>query len=227
MKLLKRVALLSLCVLAVSGCTKSSISAQAPVPQVPQEALDALENIEGAVVDGQIDPEKMAVLEEEEETVPKLQLVEDETYEVTMFDWEQVADECADLFGDDGFYPESVKMDYAADEAALTIDLSWVLKNGTPEDVAMTYATTMVQKFNDILAVQVMDVELSSAQSFGGIWEQFALTVKVGTEDGTWLIDKSYAPGEAIDLKLPEVTGDGPMVNVEETQERLTPSAKK
>ena len=136
MKLLKRVAVLSLCVLAVSGCTKSSISAQAPVPQVPQEALEALENIEGAVVDGQIDPEKLAALEGEEETVPKLELVEDETYEVTMFDWEQVSDECADLFDDTGFYPESVKMDYTADEAALTVDLTWVLKNGTPEDVA-------------------------------------------------------------------------------------------
>lgn len=227
MKLLKRVAVLSLCVLAVCGCTKSSISTQAPVPQVPQEALEALENIEGAVVDGQIDPEKLAALEGEEETVPKLELVEDETYEVTMFDWEQVSDECADLFDDTGFYPESVKMDYTADEAALTVDLTWVLKNGTPEDVAMTYATTMVQKFNDILAVQVMDVEFSTAESFGGIWEQFALNVKVGTEDGTWLIDKSYAPGAEIDLTLPEITGNGPMIDVKETEERVSPSARK
>ena len=226
MKLFKRVALLSLCVLAVSGCTKSSLSAQAPVAGEQTETVDELQ-MNDLVEGGEIDPEKLAVLEEEEETIPKLQLVEEETYEVTMFDWEQVDDECADLFGDDSFYPESVKMEYAADEAALTIDLSWVLKNGTTEDVAMTYATTMVQKFNDILAVQVMDVDLSSAQSFGGIWEQFALTVKVGTEDGTWLIDKSYAPGEAIDLTLPEITGDGPMIDVNETQERLSPSAKK
>ena len=227
MKLLKRVAVLSLCVLAVSGCTKSSINTQAPAQQIPQEALEALEGIEGAVVDGQIDPEKLAAIEGEEETIPKLELIEEETYEVTMFDWEQVTDECADLFGDDSFYPESVKMDFAADEAAMTVDLTWVLKNGTTEEDAMTYATTMVQKFNDILAVQVMDVAFSNAESFGGIWEQFALTVKVGTEDGTWLIDKSYAPGAEIDLKLPEITGNGPMIDVKETEERLSPSAKK
>ena len=65
MKLLKRVAVLSLCVLAVSGCTKSSISTQAPAAQLPQEALEALENIDGAVVDGQIDPEKLAAMEGE------------------------------------------------------------------------------------------------------------------------------------------------------------------
>lgn len=223
MKLLKRMAVLSLCVLAVSGCTKSSISTQAPVTQETVDELEMSELIEG----GEIDPEKLAALEGEEETIPKLELIEDETYEITMFDWEQVSDECADLFDDSGFYPESVKMDYAADEAALTVDLTWVLKNGTTEDVAMTYATTMVQKFNDILAVQVMDVDFSSVDSFGGIWEQFALTVKVGTEDGTWLIDKSYAPGEEIDLKLPEYSGNGPMIDAKETEERVSPSAKK
>ncbi|MBQ7796613.1 MAG: hypothetical protein IJ374_08665 [Lachnospiraceae bacterium] len=223
MKLLKRMAVLSLCVLAVSGCTQSSISTQAPVAQETVDELEMSNIIEG----GEIDPEKRAVLEEEEDTIPKLQLIEEETYEITMFDWEQVASETEDLFGDTSFYPESVKMDYVADEAALTLDLTWILKNGTTEDVAMTYATDMVQKFNDILAVQVVDVEFSSVDSFGGIWEQFALTVKVGTEDGTWLIDKSYAPGEEIDLKLPEYSGNGPMIDVKETEERISPSAKK
>ena len=36
------------------------------------------------------------------------------------------------------------------------------------------------------------------------------------TEDGTMLIEKSYAAGDAIDLKLPEYSGDGPRAQPEE-----------
>lgn len=213
MKLLKRMAILSLCVFAVSGCTKSSISTQGPVAQQPAAGVE------------EMDPDKLAALEEEE--IEKIQLIEEETEEATLFDAEQVADECEELFGDSSFYPESVKMDYVLDEAAQTVDLTWVLKNGTTEDVAMEYAAAMVQQFNDILAVQVVDVDFSSIESFGGVWEQFALNVKVGTEDGTWLIDKSYEAGAEIDLELPEITGEGPMSSAKETEERISPSAKK
>ena len=213
-KLFKTMAVLSLCVLAVSGCTKSSITTQAPVAQ---------ESVSGVEVDS-VDPEKLAALESEAETVPKLALIEDEEYEETMFDWEQVADEAEDLFGDKDFYPASVKMDYVADEEALTVELTWILSNGTTEDVAMKYATDMVQKFNDILAVQVTDMEFATATTFGTAWEKFALTVKVGTEDGNWLIDKSYAAGAEIDLKLPEYSGEGPVAMG--PAEKVSPSAK-
>lgn len=217
MKLLKRMAILSLCVIAVSGCTKSSISTQGPVAQ------QTVAGMENSGVE-EMDPEKLAALDEEE--IEKIQLIEEETEEATLFDAEQVADECEELFGDSDFYPESVNMDYVLDEAAQTIELTWVLKNGTTEEAAMGYATELVQKFNDVLAVQVADVEFSSAESFGGIWEQFALNVKVGTEDGTWLIEKDYAAGAEIDLELPEITGDGPMSSEKETEERISPSAK-
>lgn len=207
MKLLKRMAVLSLCVIAVSGCTKSSISTQAPVST--EEAAG-----------GEIDSEKLADLEEE--YVEKAPLVEDETEEESRFDWEQVTEEAADLFEDEYFYPESVKMEYEADEDAQTIDLTWVLKNGTSEETAMEYATDLVQSFNDILAVQVTNVDFASRDSFGGIWNEYALTLKVGTEDGTWLIEKNYAAGDAIDLVLPEYTGDGPSADL--TEERISPN---
>ena len=216
MKLFKRIALLSLCVLAVSGCTKSSITTEAPVVQ---------ESAAETELPDSIDPEKFAVLETQaEEVVEKVELIEEEEYEETMFDWEQVDSETADLFGDKGFYPATVKMEYAADEEALTVDLTWILANGTTEDVAMKYATELVQKFNDILAVQVTDMEFATATSFGSAWETFALTVKVGTEDGNWLIDKSYAAGAEIDLELPEYSGEGPAVNG--PAEKVSPSAK-
>lgn len=214
MKLFKRIAVLSLCVLAVSGCTKSSITTEAPVVQ---------ESAEEVAMPDSVDPGKLAALESVE-AVEKVELIEDEEYEETMFDWEQVADEAADLFGDKDFYPASVEMEYAANEEALTVDLTWILANGTTEDVAMKYATELVQKFNDILAVQVTDMEFATATSFGSAWETFALTVKVGTEDGNWLIDKSYSAGAEIDLELPEYSGEGPAANG--PAEKVSPSAK-
>lgn len=167
-----------------------------------------------------MDSEKLVDLDDE--YVEKAPLVEEDAEEETRFDWEQVAGEAADLFEDEYFYPNTVKMEYEADEDAQTIDLTWVLKNGTSEDEAMEYAVELVQSFNDLLAVQVTDVEFSTLDSFGGIWEEYALTVKVGTEDGTWLIDKSYAAGDAIDLVLPEYSGEGPSADT--TIERISPN---
>lgn len=248
MRLIKKMAILSMAVLMLGGCTKSSISNEVPVAaeaagteekeagnsgagksdkaedsavaedeaeDVEAAAEEDAEETEGAnpdlaVTPDELDPEKIAALEEDEEVVEKVALVEEEPVEVTMFEWEQVSEDSSDLFNDTGFYPESVKMSYEADEAAKTIKLTWVLKNGTSEDVAMTYAADMVQRFNDILAAQASDIEFSSMDSFGGVWKQFALTVQVGTEDGKWLVDKSYSAGANIDLKLPEYSGEGP-----------------
>ena len=192
-------AVLSLIVLALGGCTKSSISTEAPV-----------------AAGEEFDPAKMN--QEEEETLPREQnfLIEEETEPGPMYEWEQVQDEVDGLFTDTVSYPQSVKMEFSADEDAMTIDLTWILKNGTDEDTAMEYAADMVQKFNDIVAVQDTSIEVSSAESFGGLWNTFALNVQVGTEDGQWLIDKNYEAGEAIDLKLPEYNDDGPQSVVEE-----------
>ena len=199
MKILKRAAVLALCMLAMTGCTQSSITTQSNM-----------------VTDPTVTVQETAPTEREA-------LVEEDAAPETRFDWEQTESEVADLFGDTDFYPESVKMEYDADEEALTIDLKWVLANGTTEDVAMDYAVEMVQMFNDILAAQVTDVEFSAADSFGGLWDEYALNVKVGTEDGKWLIDKSYKAGEQIDLVLPEASGNGPAAEVKET-ERISPS---
>lgn len=204
MKLVKKIAFVTIAVMALSGCTKSSVTTEAPVAAVPAGE--------------QVDPNKM---ETEEEYVEKVALVEEDEEEVSMFDWEQVEEEAADLFGDTDYYPASVSMDYVGDEDAKTIELTWILKDGTSEEEAMEYAAELVQKFNDILAVQTADIERASVDSFGGVWDQFALTVQVSTEDGTVLIDKNYSAGDAIDLELPEYTGDGP--TADETEERVSP----
>lgn len=206
MKLLKRIAVLSLCVLAVSGCTKSSISTQAPVigTEMPQDKQDSFE----------------------EEVVERAELVEEDAVEESRFDWEQAAEEVQDLFGDTDFYPESVEAGFEVSESEMAIKLVWILQDGTDEETVNAYAAEMVQKFNDVLAVQVVDVEFSSQESFGGIWDEFALEVKVGTEDGTWTVDKSYAAGEEIDLELPEYGNSGPSVN-QETVEKVSPNQGK
>ena len=64
----------------------------------------------------------------------------------------------------------------------LNIGLTWTVKNDTTNDDAMEYAVTMVKQFNDIIAAQSMDLENSSTDSFGTLWNQFSLDVKVVTE---------------------------------------------
>lgn len=193
MKVLKRMAVLALVVLALGGCTKSSISTEAPVGD-------------------EIDPAKLADMEDDDETLAREDniLIEDEPEDTSLYEWDQVEDETDALFSDTGMFPQTVKMSFTADEDAMTINLTWVLKNDTTEEDAMEYAAIMVKQFNDIVAVQSLDLESSTDTSFGTLWNQFALTVQVGTEDGKWLIDKSYKAGDKIDLVMPESNDDGP-----------------
>ena len=172
MKLLKRMAVLSLVVLALGGCTKSSISTDAPVSGSEE-----------------VDPAKLES-DDDDETLPRDQnfLVEDETVETTMYDWEQAQSECDGLFNDTSAFPQSVKM---------------------------------VKQFNDIIAAQSMDLEISSEDSFGTLWNQFSLDVKVVTEGGKALVDKSYKAGEKIDLKSNETAAEGPEDVADDSPKKL------
>ena len=208
MKLLKRMALLSLCVLALSGCTQSSLTTGAPIQQGQTSV-----NIDGK--------------EMEDREIEKIQLVEDGPEEPeTMFDWDQVDDEAGELFTDTDMYPLSVAMSYNCSEEEKTVKLLWILSNGTEEEEALAYATEMVKVFNDILAVQTTEFEFSKANTFGTVWEQFALEVQILTEDGTVVVDKSYKAGDAIDLPLPEVEANGPQSSAEDAERPQKPGDK-
>ena len=177
MKLLKRMAVLGLAVLALSACTKSSEESE-------------------TVTGNEVDPAKQSAMDEVDETLAREDniLVEDETEPKSLYEWEQVKDETDTLFADADLYPQTVKMEFAASE-----------------EEAEEYAAMMVKQFNDIVAVQSTELENSSDSSFGTLWNQFALNVKVGTEDGKWLVDKSYKAGGKIDLAMPEAESqDGP-----------------
>lgn len=80
----------------------------------------------------------------------------------------------------------------------------------------MDYAVELVKKFNDIIAVQTTDLESSSDESFGSLWDTFALNLQISTDDGTVLLERSYAAGEDIDLVMPEYNEEGPEPVVEE-----------
>ena len=205
MKRLKKMAVIALVVLALAGCTKSS-----------------MDNEMQPVVDGEeFDPAKFE--EDEDETLPREEnfLVEEDAEEETMYEWEQVKDETNALFADTDVYPQSVKMEFTADEPGMSIQLTWVLKNDTTDEQAMEYAADMVKKFNDIVAVQATDVESSSETSFGGLWDSFALKVQINKEDGSCLLEKSYPAGQTIDLKATESSGEGPEEVPEDVPKKL------
>ena len=207
MKLLKKMALLSLCVFALSGCTQSSVT---------DATLASLQA--GAAPAG--------VVEEEQIVVDKSVQITKET-DPYVFEWEQVDEDVVDMFMDEDYYPLGVDMSYEEDLEAKSIKLMWVLKNEATDGDALEYAVELVQQFNNIMATQKDGVAFSTIDTFGGIWDFFDLTVQVSKEDGTMMIDKSYKIGEKIDLPLPEFSGDGPSGPQAATEAPISPASGK
>lgn len=196
-------AMAAMAMLALSGCTKSSISDDVPF-------------IEGENGE-EIDPAKL-MDDDDDETLPRDQnkLIEVDVEPESIYDWDQATAESGDLFADKNMFPLAAGFTYKADEAAHTVELNWMLDASATEEDALEYAADMVMRFNDIIAVQTTDMEMSSDKSFGGLWKEFALHVTiVRSGDSVVLLDKSYAAGEKIDLPLPVYSNDGPQ-DVEE-----------
>jgi len=120
----------------------------------------------------------------------------------------------------------TLRGEYEEDLDAKTIKLMWVLKNEATEEDAMEYAVEMVQQFNNIMAIQKDGYALSTFDTFGGIWDAFDLTVQVSKEDGTIMIDKTYAAGTEIDLELPVYEGEGMNGPQAATEAPISPADK-
>ena len=191
MRFLKKLAILSVCVVALSGCTeKAGEVSTEDTEAVTEAAADAM------------DPAKAEDMEDDDETLPRDKnfLIEEETEKPSLFEWDQVSEEYQDLFNGNAQYPQGESVDFTADEDALTVKLIWNVKDDTDEETAMNYAADLVKKFNDIAAIQRTDFELSSEDSFGGLWDTFALTVEIRKADGTAILTKEYRAGDKIDL---------------------------
>ena len=207
MKLLKKMALLSLCVFALSGCTQSRVTADSIIEK--EEMVDS---------DG-------VVVTDEDIIVDRTTKVTQET-DPYVFDWEQIKQDAIDMFADEDYYPLGVDMSYEENLEAKSIKLMWVLKNEATDGDALEYAVELVQQFNNIMATQKDGVAYSTVDTFGGIWNFFDLTVQVSKEDGTMMIDKTYKIGEKIDLPLPEFGGDGPSGPQAATEAPISPGNK-
>ena len=195
MKLFKRMAVLSLCVLALAGCTKSSVTSADIIMTEEAEGVEKVEADDNIVVDRTMRVEKIN--------------------DPLEFDWEQVAEEAKDMFMDEDYYPLTLEMGFNYNIETPTIYLMWNLSNEATEDDAMEYTTEMVQHFNNIMATQKTDYEFATYNTFGTVWNTFALNLKIEKADGTVMIEKNYAAGEEIDLKLPEYSGEGPQASTE------------
>ena len=137
MKLFKRMAVLSLCVLALAGCTKSSVTSADIIMTEEAAGVEKVEADDNIVVDRTMRVEKIN--------------------DPLEFDWEQVAEEAKDMFMDEDYYPLTLEMGFNYNIETPTIDLMWNLSNEATEDDAMEYATEMVQHFNNIMATQKTD----------------------------------------------------------------------
>ena len=207
MKLLKKMALLSLCVFALSGCTQSSVTADSIMIKEDMVAPDGSQMVEEDIV------------------VDRTMKVTKET-DPYVFDWDQISEDAVEMFVDEDYYPLGAEMTFEEDLEAKTIKLMWVLKNEATDGDALEYAVELVQQFNNIMATQKDGVAFAEVDTFGGIWDFFDLTVQVSKEDGTMMIDKSYKIGEKIDLPLPEFGGDGPSGPQASTEAPISPGNK-
>ena len=207
MKLLKKMALLSLCVFALSGCTQSSVTADSIMIKEDMVAPDGSQMVEEDIV------------------VDRTMKVTKET-DPYVFDWDQISEDAVEMFVDEDYYPLGAEMTFEEDLEAKSIKLMWVLKNEATDGDALEYAVELVQQFNNIMATQKDGVAFSTVDTFGGIWDFFNLTVQVSKEDGTMMIDKTYKIGEKIDLPLPEFGGDGPSGPQAATEAQVSPGSK-
>lgn len=207
MKLLKKMALLSLCVFALSGCTQSSVTADSIMIKEDMVAPDGSQMVEEDIV------------------VDRTMKVTKET-DPYVFDWDQISEDAVEMFVDEDYYPLGAEMTFEENLEAKSIKLMWVLKNEATDGDALEYAVELVQQFNNIMATQKDGVAFAEVDTFGGIWDFFDLTVQVSKEDGTMMIDKSYKIGEKIDLPLPEFGGDGPSGPQAATEAPISPGNK-
>lgn len=126
-------------------------------------------------------------------------------------DWNQAYEEAEEYFTeeiDDGVNASAFEL--SVDENSQTMDILIVLADDTDPNAALEYAGTVLRQLNDaILFTQDNELELSSDRSYGGIYDEYSLSLGVTDEtnaenpDG-WFVREEIPAGEYRELTLQE-----------------------
>lgn len=151
-------------------------------------------------------------------------------------DWGQVSDDTEALFNDESRYPYTRDYHFYLEPKKKEIMLMWVVADEFPDNQIRRYADDLIKYFNDAAAVQDFSIATSGKDSYGGLWEEYALSFSIvpeSTQDDadTWFISGNYGAG--VPFTLPDFDGflgdseEEPELEADETAAAVeTPAAK-
>lgn len=105
-------------------------------------------------------------------------------------DNEQLIEDVNDIYVDEKDYPMASSVDVTLDLDNGLVDITVVVKDGTSKEDAAEYAMVAIKGVNDQVAVQDFSYGESGADTYGGLYQDNAIHVKVYEEseyeaDGT------------------------------------------
>ena len=106
-------------------------------------------------------------------------------------DFDEAQSSCEDLLKDNASdYPLSKYIDTVVDENTKTVMLIWPLDNAATEEDGVRYANELIRAFNDACAEQDFSIAASSEESYGGLYQKYAVNIQVFRETDILKPDK-------------------------------------
>lgn len=97
-------------------------------------------------------------------------------------DFDEAQSSCEELIQDADEHPLSSYIDTVVDEDSKTITLIWPLKNEATEEDGVRYANELIRAFNDACADQDFSIARSTEESYGGLYQKYAVNIQVFRE---------------------------------------------
>ena len=97
-------------------------------------------------------------------------------------DFDEAQSSCEELIQDADAYPLSAYIDTVVDEDSKTVTLLWPLKNEATEEDGVRYANELIRAFNDACADQDFSIARSTEESYGGLYQKYAVNIQVFRE---------------------------------------------
>lgn len=131
---------------------------------------------------------------------------ETEIKEGIEIDWAQVGQALDETFIDPELYPMGVSINYSIDPEQKYAQLTVVVKEDTTPEDAAAYATEVAKGMNDEVATQDFSYERSTADSYGGFFNEYTVQVMafpdgVYFEEDKCILDVTIPAGEYVEIK--------------------------
>ncbi len=119
-------------------------------------------------------------------------------------DFDEAQDSCEEILADEE-YTLSSYIDSFVDEDTKTVNLIWPLRAEATEEDGVRYANAIIRAFNDACAEQDFSIAASTEDSWGGLYEKYAVNVQVFREGDiltpqNYLVSMTVPAGQQVEL---------------------------